>query len=163
MLTQLNYLTANKMSYEKEITCPYFKTKTNSIEQRPSCEAYSRTTRLNIHEPLSNPKFHFRLSGCPGLDHIQRELNTVHKFRPALFYSSIQLITLYPLRLRAILILLPHLHLGLKSGFSTQNLRIKYYRHFSSFSFVFRTRYASVSPLLTLKICGEFYNQVVTT
>jgi len=43
MLTQLNYLTANKMSYEKEITCPYFKTKTNSIEQGPSCEAYSQS------------------------------------------------------------------------------------------------------------------------
>jgi len=87
MLTQLNYLTANKMSYEKEITSSYFSTKTNSIEQGPSCEAYSHTNVLNVHVLLSNPRFHFRLSGCPRLDHIQRELNAVHKFRPALFYS----------------------------------------------------------------------------
>jgi len=159
MLTQLNYLTANKMSYEKEITCPYIKTKNNSIEQRTSCEAYSQTTVLNIHELLSNPRFHFRLSGSPGLDHIQRELNAVHKFRPAIFYSSMQLKTSYPLCLRAILILLSHLRLGLKSGFSTQGFRIKYYRYFSSFSFVFHTRYASVSSLITLKIFGKFYKQ----
>lgn len=78
MLTQLNYLSANKMSYEKEITCPYFKTKTNSTEQGPSCEAYSHTTGLNIHDLVSNPRLHFRHSGCPRLDHIQRELNAVH-------------------------------------------------------------------------------------
>jgi len=53
---------------------PYFKTKTNSIEQGPFCEAYSHTTGLNVHELLSNARFHFRLSGCPSLDHIQRKL-----------------------------------------------------------------------------------------
>lgn len=78
MLTQLNYLSANKMSYEKEITCPYFKTKTIFTEQVPSCEAYIHTTGLNVHDLVSNSRLHFRLSGCPRLDHIQRELNAVH-------------------------------------------------------------------------------------
>ena len=79
MLTQLNYLTASKMSYEKEITCSYFITKTNSIEQGLSCNAYSHKTALNVHEFLSNPRFHIRRSGCPRLDHIQRELTFRHR------------------------------------------------------------------------------------
>jgi len=96
----------------------------------------SHTTGLNFQELLSNPRFHFRLSGCPRLDHIQRELNAVHKFRTALFYSWMQFITSYPPCLRAIfLILFSHLRLGFKSGFSTPGFRIKYHRYFSSFSF----------------------------
>lgn len=119
----------------------------------------SHTTGLNFQELLSNPRFHFRLSGCPTLDHIQRELNAVHKFRTSLFYSWMQFITSYPVCLGAILILLSHLRLGFRSGFSTQVFRIKYYRHFSSFSFVFHTRYAPVSSVITLTIFGGFCKQ----